>query len=72
MRVNAIAPGPILWPDGDDAFDEVSRQRVISHTPLKREGTPDDIARAVHFLIADAPYVTGETINVDGGRHVAI
>ena len=72
VRVNAIAPGPILWPDGDDAFDEVSRQRVISHTPLKREGTPDDIARAVHFLIADAPYVTGETINVDGGRHVAI
>ena len=72
VRVNAIAPGPILWPDGDDAFDEVSRQRVISHTPLKREGTPDDIARAVLFLIADAPYVTGETINVDGGRHVAI
>jgi len=72
VRVNAIAPGPILWPDGDDQFDEVSRQRIISHTPLKREGTPDDIARAVHFLIADAPYVTGETINVDGGRHVAV
>jgi pteridine reductase len=72
VRVNAIAPGPILWPDSDDQFDEVSRQRIISHTPLKREGTPDDIARAVHFLIADAPYVTGETINVDGGRHVAI
>ena len=72
VRVNAIAPGPILWPEGDEAFDEVSRQRIISHTPLKREGTPDDIARAVHFLIADAPYVTGETINVDGGRHVAL
>ena len=72
VRVNAIAPGPILWPEGDDQFDEVSRQRIISHTPLKREGTPDDIARAVHFLIADAPYVTGETINVDGGRHIAM
>ena len=72
VRVNAIAPGPILWPEGDESFDEVSRQRIISHTPLKREGTPDDIARAVHFLIADAPYVTGETLNVDGGRHVAI
>ena len=71
MRVNAVAPGPILWPD-DDQFDEVSRQRIISHTPLRREGTPDDIARAVQFLIEDAPYVTGETINVDGGRHVAI
>jgi pteridine reductase len=72
VRVNAIAPGPILWPDDDDQFDEVSRQRIISHTPLRREGTPDDIARAVHFLIADAPYVTGETINVDGGRHIAM
>ena len=49
-----------------------SRQRIISHTPLKREGTPDDIAKAVHFLLADAPYVTGETINVDGGRHIAL
>ena len=71
VRVNAVAPGPILWPD-DEAFDELSRQRIISHTPLKREGTPDDIAKAVHYLLADATYVTGETINVDGGRHVAL
>jgi pteridine reductase len=70
VRVNAVAPGPVLWPD-DPAFDELSRQRIISHTPLRREGTPEDIAKAVHFLIADAPYVTGETINVDGGRHIA-
>ena len=72
VRVNAIAPGPILWPEGDESFDEVSRQRIISHTPLKREGDPADIAKAVHFLLADATYVTGETINVDGGRHVAL
>jgi pteridine reductase len=71
VRVNAVAPGPILWPD-DDAFDELSRQRIISHTPLRREGTPEDIAKAVHFLLADATYVTGDTINVDGGRHVAV
>lgn len=71
IRVNAVAPGPILWPD-DDAFDELSRQRIISHTPLKREGTPEDIAKAVHFLLTEATYVTGETINVDGGRHVAL
>ena len=71
VRVNAIAPGPILWPD-DESFDELSRQRIISHTPLKREGTPEDIAKAVHYLLADATYVTGETINVDGGRHVAL
>jgi pteridine reductase len=71
VRVNAVAPGPILWPD-DAAFDELSRQRIISHTPLKREGTPEDIAKAVHYLLAEATYVTGETINVDGGRHVAL
>jgi pteridine reductase len=71
IRVNAVAPGPILWPD-DDAFDELSRQRIISHTPLRREGTPEDIAKAVHFLLSEATYVTGETINVDGGRHVAL
>ena len=71
VRVNAVAPGPILWPD-DESFDELSRQRIISNTPLRREGTPEDIAKAVHFLLADASYVTGETINVDGGRHVAM
>ncbi len=71
VRVNAVSPGPILWPD-DASFDELSRQRIISHTLLKREGTPDDIAKAVYFLLADATYVTGETINVDGGRHIAI
>ena len=71
VRVNAIAPGPILWPD-DDQFDELSRQRIVSHTPLKREGTPDDIARAVGFLLMDASYVTGTTLAVDGGRQIAI
>ena len=71
VRVNAVAPGPILWPD-DASFDEVSRQRIIAHTLLKREGSPDDIARAVRFLLAEATYVTGEMIRVDGGRHVAI
>jgi pteridine reductase len=71
VRVNAVAPGPILWPD-DEAFDELSRQRIISHTPLRREGTPEDIAKAVHFLLVEATYVTGETINVDGGRHIAL
>ena len=71
VRVNAVAPGPILWPD-DATFDDVSRQRIISHTLLKREGTPDDVAKAVHFLVAEATYMTGETINVDGGRHIAI
>ena len=71
VRVNAVAPGPVLWPD-DESFDELSRQRIISHTPLRREGTPDDIAVAVYFLLAQAHYVTGVTLDVDGGRNVAI
>jgi pteridine reductase len=71
VRVNAIAPGPILWPDAE-VFDELARQRIISHTPLRREGTPDDIAVAVYFLLADAHYVTGVTLDVDGGRNIAM
>jgi pteridine reductase len=71
VRVNAVAPGPILWPDGS-AFDELARQRIISHTPLKRVGSPDDIAGAVHYLLTDAQYVTGHTLAVDGGRQIAI
>ena len=69
VRVNAVAPGPILWPE-DNSFDAVSRQRIISHTLLKRVGEPDDIARAVYYFIAEAPYVTGQVLAVDGGRSV--
>jgi pteridine reductase len=69
VRVNAVAPGPIMWPE-DGSWDEVTRQRTLSHTLLKRMGEPDDIARAVFFLIAEAPYVTGQIIAVDGGRSV--
>jgi pteridine reductase len=71
VRVNAVAPGPIAWPE-DGSFDEVTRQRVLSHTLLKRIGEPDDIARAVYYLIAEAPYVTGQIIAVDGGRSVSM
>ena len=71
VRVNAVAPGPIAWPE-DGAFDEVTRQRVISHTLLKRIGEPDDVARAVYYLIAEAPYVTGQIIAVDGGRSISL
>lgn len=69
VRVNAVAPGAILWPE-DNSFDAVSRQRIISHTLLKRVGEPDDIARAVYYFIAEAPYVTGQVLAVDGGRSV--
>ena len=69
VRVNGVAPGPIAWPE-DGSFDEVARQRVISNTVLKRTGDPDDVARAVYYLIAEAPYVTGQIIAVDGGRSI--
>jgi pteridine reductase len=71
VRVNAVAPGAIMWPD-DGQFNDIEREAIINHAPLKREGSPDDIARAVKYLLMDAPYVTGQTINVDGGRHIAI
>jgi pteridine reductase len=68
VRVNGVAPGPIVWPEDDPNFDEVSRQRIISHTILKSAGEPSDIARTVRFLVCDAPYITGQIIAVDGGR----
>ncbi|MCA1977850.1 MAG: pteridine reductase [Thiobacillus sp.] len=68
VRVNGIAPGPILWPEDDANFDEVSRQRIISHTMLKRAGDPHDIALAVRYFAKDAPFVTGQILAVDGGR----
>lgn len=70
VRVNGIAPGTILWPENETWQDEVARQRIINQTALKRIGEPDDIAKAVEFLIGNAPYVTGQVIAVDGGRSV--
>lgn len=67
IRVNGVAPGPILWP-ADGAFDSDSRAAIIAATPLGREGCPDDIARTVRFLIHDASYVSGQILAVDGGR----
>jgi pteridine reductase len=72
VRVNGIAPGTILWPDDETWRDEVSRQRIINQTALKRIGEPDDIARTVQFLLADAPYITGQVIAVDGGRSISL
>ena len=69
VRVNGVAPGAIVWPE-DGSWDDLTRQRIVSHTLLRRTGEPDDIARAVHYLIAEAPYVTGQIIAVDGGRSI--
>ncbi len=70
IRVNGIAPGVNLWPESAAWQDEEQRRKIIAHTLLKREGEPDDIARTVQFLIADAPYITGQIIAVDGGRSI--
>lgn len=66
VRVNGIAPGAILWPEVQ-AYANV-HQEIIERTALKREGSPDDIAKAALFLLRDAPYVTGQILTIDGGR----
>jgi len=68
VRVNGIAPGPILW--SDDAPDAELKAKIISRTLLQRQGSPDDVARTALFLAADAPYITGQILAVDGGRSV--
>ncbi len=70
IRVNAVAPGAMLWPE--DGIDEMNKQRMISRTPLKRIGKPDDIAETVLFLVGDADFITGQVIAVDGGRRVVL
>ncbi|VFN03228.1 MAG: pteridine reductase [Candidatus Kentron sp. G] len=66
IRVNAIAPGAILWPA--QGIDDTRRKTLLARTPLQRIGQPEDIARAVLFLIRDATYSTGNIIVIDGGR----
>ena len=68
VRVNGVAPGAILWPEGDDSYDEAMREKTLQQTPLKRLGEPMDVARTVSFLACDAPFVTGQVIVVDGGK----
>jgi len=66
VRVNGVAPGAILWPDND--LSEQGRQEILQRVALKRCGEPEDIAKAVWFLIRDADYMTGQILTVDGGR----
>ena len=68
VRVNAIAPGVILWPEGNN--DEQAQHRIIARTPLDRMGTPADIQSAVLFLARDAKFVTGQVLYIDGGRSI--
>lgn len=68
VRVNAIAPGPVMWPAG--GADEALKAEIIERTALKRLGSPHDVALAVRYFAADAPFVTGQVLAVDGGRSV--
>jgi pteridine reductase len=66
IRVNGVAPGAIMWPAQE--MDDLTKQRIVSKTYLKRKGSAEDIAKTVLFLAAQADYVTGQIIAVDGGR----
>jgi len=67
VRVNAVAPGAALWPEG---YPPARRRALASRIPLGRAGTPEDVAGAVLYL-AQAPFVTGAVLPVDGGRHLS-
>jgi pteridine reductase len=67
VRVNGIAPGPILWPEGADT---ALQTKIVARTALKRIGSPEEIAKTVRFFALDAPYVTGQILAVDGGRSI--
>jgi pteridine reductase len=68
IRVNGIAPGPILWPEG--GIDPTLQEEIVSKTLLKRSGSPEDVVKTALFFAKDAPYVTGQILAVDGGRSV--
>ncbi|HEY4213320.1 MAG TPA: pteridine reductase [Steroidobacteraceae bacterium] len=68
IRVNAIAPGPVMWPE--DGMDGELKDEIIDRTALKRPGSPEDVARAAVFFACEAPYITGQVLAVDGGRSV--
>ena len=66
IRVNAVAPGIILWPE-DEELSEESKDKLIEKTALRRIGSPEDIANAV-LTVHELSYMTGQILNVDGGR----
>ncbi|MGN6227991.1 MAG: pteridine reductase [Dyella sp.] len=70
MRVNAVAPGAVMWPSEGKSYDD--KQAMLERTPLKRAGAPEDVASAVLWLLRDAPFVTGQVIRVDGGRTLSV
>ncbi|MBS0193895.1 MAG: pteridine reductase [Proteobacteria bacterium] len=70
VRVNAIAPGVVLWPEA--GIDDERQHKLLDSTALKRAGEPQDVADAALYLVRDARYTTGEILRVDGGRSLTI
>jgi pteridine reductase len=70
VRVNAVAPGAILWPASGKP--EEAAEALIGKTPLARKGEPGDVAEAVRWLLMEAHYTTGQVIRVEGGRALNI
>jgi len=70
IRVNGVAPGAVLWPESGKAYAD--QAELIARTPLERAGAPEDVAAAVLYLLRDAKFTTGQILNVDGGRSLAI
>ncbi|MDP3705337.1 MAG: pteridine reductase [Legionellaceae bacterium] len=69
IRVNAVAPGAMAWPEGDNSVTQEQQQAIIAKTALHRHGDPLFIAKAV-FALIDNPFITGQTLHVDGGRYI--
>jgi pteridine reductase len=69
VRVNAVSPGAVLWPE--DGSNTAAQQAMLARTPLGRTGTPDEVAEAVRWLLQDARYSTGQVLQLDGGRMLA-
>ena len=66
IRVNGIAPGPVMWPES--ALDAQVKQEIVRKTALRRIGTPEDVAQCAVYFATAAPFVTGQILAVDGGR----
>ena len=68
IRVNGVSPGAIMWPENESS--KKKKLDILSKIPMKSVGNPKDIAKAVYFLLEESPYITGQNINVDGGRRL--
>ena len=72
IRVNAVSPGAVMLPEGENTLSEKDDEKILSRVALRRHGTAQDVAKAVLYLATNADYVTGTVLPVDGGRSLTI